>query len=69
MSKIVNPDIKNFSWSFGAVFIILFFILAVGINVIIQILITHPIRDLSMLIRKNDFRSTGLRKLVKKGSP
>ena len=68
ISKIVNPDIANFSWSFGAVFIILFFILALGINLIIQILITHPIRDLSMLIRKNDFRSDQLRKNYKKGS-
>jgi len=55
-TKIVKIDVDNFSWSFGAVFILLFLILAFGINILIQVLINHPIRDLRSLIRKNDLK-------------
>jgi hypothetical protein len=56
-SKIVEPDLQNFYWSFGGVFFLLFFILALGINLMIQTLITHPIQKLANLIRKNDLSS------------
>ena len=40
---LVHPGINNFCWSFGGVFALLFFILALGVNLMIQTLITHPI--------------------------
>jgi hypothetical protein len=51
---IVVPDVNRFYWSFGAVFFILFFLLAVGINFMIQVLITRPILILTSRLRKND---------------
>ena len=51
---VVVPDVNRFYWSLGAVFFILFFLLAIGINFMIQVLITRPILILTSRLRKND---------------